>query len=374
MAAISEISTQDDLNLSLKNAGEKLFAAVFSASWHPPSQQLVGLLPSLSKDFSDVAFMTVDVGKGKDLAKTLGVSSIPTCVVFHKTEMVAKIVGFNPPELISQLKQLSANVASGTRLVKIEPAVVAPTSAAPAPASTPEAPTEDATTDEALKKLTSSAPVMLFMKGSKHQPFCKFSRMMVEILNGVGVEYDTFDILMNEAVRQRLKEFSQWPTYPQLYVKGELIGGVDIAREMAADGSLAELLTSAKQEAAAAAAQPKVDSLTERLKKLVSRAPVMLFMKGDPDAPRCGFSNQIVGMLREAGVAFEHFDILSDEDVRQGLKAYSNWPTYPQLYSGGELVGGLDVVKELVATGGPAALKEELEAAAAEGAAGAATA
>ena len=73
----------------------------------------------------------------------------------------------------------------------------------------------------------------------------------------------------------------------------------------------------------------------------------MLFMKGDPEEPRCGFSRKIVELLQTAKVKFDTFDILSDEDVRQGLKKFSNFPTFPQLYADGKLVGGLDIVKEM---------------------------
>ena len=86
----------------------------------------------------------------------------------------------------------------------------------------------------------------------------------------------------------------------------------------------------------------------------------MLFMKGAPSAEKCGFSRQIVSLLEENGVKFGTFDILSDEEVRQGLKTFSNWPTYPQLYSKGKLIGGLDIIKELVEGG---ELKEALGAA-----------
>ena len=72
-----------------------------------------------------------------------------------------------------------------------------------------------------------------------------------------------------------------------------------------------------------------------RLGELVAKDPVMLFMKGTAEEPRCGFSRKAVAMLQEAGVAFGTFDILSDEEVRQGLKEFSNWPTYPQLYAKG---------------------------------------
>lgn len=98
--------------------------------------------------------------------------------------------------------------------------------------------------------------------------------------------------------------------------------------------------------AAAPAKEESKDELNARLEKLVSAAPVMLFMKGSPSAPQCGFSRQLVAILREHQVRFGFFDILKDDSVRQGLKEYSDWPTFPQLYMNGELQGGLDIIKE----------------------------
>jgi Grx4 family monothiol glutaredoxin len=77
----------------------------------------------------------------------------------------------------------------------------------------------------------------------------------------------------------------------------------------------------------------------------------MVFMKGLPSAPQCGFSRQLIALLDDSGVSYDAFNILGDDEVRQGLKAYSDWPTYPQLYVKGELVGGLDICKELHESG-----------------------
>ena len=93
-------------------------------------------------------------------------------------------------------------------------------------------------------------------------------------------------------------------------------------------------------------------SLRQRIEALVSSQPVMLFMKGNPDMPRCGFSGKVVEALKNSGAAnFGHFDILSDEAIRQGLKEYSQWPTYPQVYVNGELLGGCDIVLEMAENG-----------------------
>jgi Grx4 family monothiol glutaredoxin len=108
----------------------------------------------------------------------------------------------------------------------------------------------------------------------------------------------------------------------------------------------------------AAPQQTKGQTLDERLDALVTQKRVMLFMKGTPDEPRCGFSQKAVNALRSAGCHdFGSFDILEDPDVRQGLKEKSKWPTYPQLYCDGELVGGCDIILEMSEDG---SLGEEL--------------
>ena len=88
------------------------------------------------------------------------------------------------------------------------------------------------------------------------------------------------------------------------------------------------------------------EDLTERIKRLINHNRVTLFMKGNPQTPKCGFSRTMIGLLDEHKIDYWTFDILEDPEVRQGLKEYSDWPTYPQLYLDGELLGGLDVIKE----------------------------
>ncbi len=85
----------------------------------------------------------------------------------------------------------------------------------------------------------------------------------------------------------------------------------------------------------------------QKIKQQITSDKIVLYMKGTPDSPMCGFSAQTVKLLGAVGAKFSSFDVLADEEVRQGVKAYSNWPTFPQLYINGELVGGCDIVTEL---------------------------
>ncbi len=91
--------------------------------------------------------------------------------------------------------------------------------------------------------------------------------------------------------------------------------------------------------------------LQTRIETLLNEHAVVLFMKGEPDSPMCGFSAKAVAMLNHVGVPYHSVDILQDEDLRQGLKIFGDWPTYPQLYVKAELLGGADIMAEMFQSG-----------------------
>ena len=92
-------------------------------------------------------------------------------------------------------------------------------------------------------------------------------------------------------------------------------------------------------------------ALRARIETLLAANPVVLFMKGDPRAPACGFSSKAVGALDAAGASYAHVNVLTDPEIREGIKAYGDWPTIPQLYIGGELVGGSDIIVQMAGSG-----------------------
>ena len=91
--------------------------------------------------------------------------------------------------------------------------------------------------------------------------------------------------------------------------------------------------------------------VSQRIKETVNSNRVMLFMKGNRDFPQCGFSGRAIQILQALGAQFETADVLTDDEIRQGIKEYSNWPTIPQLYIGGEFVGGSDIMMEMYENG-----------------------
>lgn len=301
-------------------SSDDLVVVHFYADWAAQCGPMNDVLEELAKqaELKCVKFAKCPAEDLPEVSLKYSVSAVPTFLLLRSGSLLDRVDGANAAELT---KKINLQVSKCSNITS------------PAPAK-PAA--QDLTSR--LHGLINSAPVMLFMKGTASEPKCGFSKSMVALLDSHGALYKTFDILSDEAVRQGLKSYSNWPTYPQLYINGELVGGLDIVKEMNESGELQKLL-------------PKKTTLETRLKSLINQSKCMVFMKGSRDEPRCGFSKQLMEILRETGIKFDTFDILTDEEVRQGLKTFSNWPTYPQVYVKGELIGGLDIIKELKESG-----------------------
>ncbi|BFG27727.1 hypothetical protein CerSpe_140010 [Prunus speciosa] len=251
-----------------------------------------------------------------------------------------------------------------------------------------------------LQQLIDSNPLMLFMKGSPEEPKCNVSRMAVDILKQKKVKFGSFDVLTDNEVMEGIKKYSNWPIIPQIYYKGKPRGWSDIEILMRRSGELEEVpknrgidtddSTRAKvteleevsrdhEMDTTDSAGAKVteagsgkggisastgssheqmqvqvqnvhqkiiqaqngldDALEKRLQQLIDSNPVMLFMKGTPEEPKCKFSKLAIDKLKEEKIKFASFDVLSDNEVMEGIQKYSNWPTLPQLYIEGKARG-----------------------------------
>lgn len=351
---VRDANTKADLDIVVKKPGS-LVVAHFWASWCEPSLAIEPLFAQLAAETPHAQFFRVEAEEQSDIAEEYEIAAVPLFIWIKDGVVVDKMQGANAPELASKVAKWAAasTTASNGKGVSAVSNGVKNEVPVAAPPVVPNQGASNATLAEAekgrLHELVNSNKVMLFMKGSPEEPRCGFSRKVVNVLKDQGVEFGSFDILSDEIVRQGMKTYANWPTFPQLYVEGEFLGGCDIILEMNENGDL-------KEEFAEKGLLPK-ESLESRLKNVVNQSTTMLFMKGTPDAPRCGFSTKVVNALKEEAIEFGSFNILEDEEVRQGLKTYSNWPTFPQLYYKGELLGGCDIVLEMKANG---ELKEAL--------------
>ncbi|XP_045449060.1 glutaredoxin-3 [Melitaea cinxia] len=193
----------------------------FSADWADQCGQVTDILKELLKlpevQSSGSKFGVCDAENLSEISLKYKVDSVPTVILFKNGNQIDRIDGADAAQITSKVKSHSG--FSDTNNI------------------TPKLSLEDR-----LKALINKHNVMVFMKGTRDAPRCGFSKTLIQILNGTGVQYDTFDILTDEEVRQGLKTYSDWPTYPQLYVKGELVGGLDIIKELQANGELESTL------------------------------------------------------------------------------------------------------------------------------------
>lgn len=315
----------------------------FWAEWAPQCIDMNEVMEELARKYvvtSDsqpqqqqvIKFVKVEAEECPELSEREDISAVPTFAFyrnFGKRDVEATIDGAKAAELtekVHEFVKIATENALKSNLTEEE---------------------KTANLNKRLHSLINKAPCVVFMKGVPETPRCKFSRALMDLMHENEIIFSSFDILGDDNVRQGLKIYSDWPTYPQIYINGELVGGLDIVKEMIESKDIFNIL-------------PKEcfkPSLNDRLKGLINKANVVLFMKGAPNEPKCGFSRNTVQLLQEVFKTigkdindksfFDTFDILSDNEIRQGLKEFSDWPTFPQLYVKGDLIGGLDILKEM---------------------------
>uniref|UniRef100_A0A6B2LHW8 Uncharacterized protein n=1 Tax=Arcella intermedia TaxID=1963864 RepID=A0A6B2LHW8_9EUKA len=198
-----------------------LLGISFWASWSKPSIQINGVIEQLQKQYPAITFVKVEAEEVGEITQKFQVDAVPAVVFLKDGAAVHTLKGANPPELTKYV--VSLGQSEGT----------------PTPQPAPAQP-EDL--NERLKKLINSAKVMAFIKGTPAAPQCGFSSKFCAILKEQGITFSTFNILSDPQVREGLKKYSNWPTFPQLYINGELVGGLDIVKELVEQGELKQMV------------------------------------------------------------------------------------------------------------------------------------
>ncbi|EGV66263.1 glutaredoxin [Yamadazyma tenuis] len=226
---VTEINSEDQFT-TLSKTKDTLISLYFHTEWAEPCKTMNSIYSTLSDtpDNKEVLFLSINADNQSDISDLFDVSAVPYFILIKDSTILKELSGADPKEFIGTLNELRGTTST------------AATTASPTQPALEEAPkSQEDESPEALnarlEKLTKAAPVMLFMKGSPSSPQCGFSRQLVAILREHEVRFGFFDILKDDSVRQGLKAFSDWPTFPQLYVGGEFQGGLDIIKESIED-------------------------------------------------------------------------------------------------------------------------------------------
>ncbi|KAH0557964.1 glutaredoxin-3 [Cotesia glomerata] len=216
--SVSLLTSAEDLNAFLRSP--ELLVIHFFAPWAEQCSQINDLFDTLAvaDEYKKAKYAKLEAENFPDASIQYKITAVPTVVLIKNSKLVDRVDGVNPALIGEKIKKHLSSPSAADEICK--------------PASL----------EERLKQLVNKAPCMLFMKGDRVTPRCGFSRTIVGLLDSFNTDYQTFDILQDNDVREGLKKFSDWPTYPQLYINGELIGGLDIVKEMNENGELESML------------------------------------------------------------------------------------------------------------------------------------
>jgi Grx4 family monothiol glutaredoxin len=257
MSPLQEISSEEEFNSTLKSASPtSLLVLSFHTPWAAPCTQMHTILEALASTYPvqeppTVSFLSINAEDLPEISESYDVTAVPFLVLLRQGQTLETVSGSDAGKVRDAVERQAGKIGNTGKLA-IPPALEATprsegpsstngtgpakdlSSYAPKASDAPTAPAMSSTASSKeeihtrLSNLVKAAPVMLFMKGTPSVPQCGFSRQLVSVLRENSVKYGFFNILADDEVRQGLKEFADWPTYPQLWTNGELVGGLDI--------------------------------------------------------------------------------------------------------------------------------------------------
>ncbi|CCH61920.1 hypothetical protein TBLA_0F03860 [Henningerozyma blattae CBS 6284] len=232
MAVIDIVDQDQFTKLTTTDAEGKLLSLYFHTEWAEPCKAMTEVFKALSEEptQSDVSFLSIDADSNPEITELFSISAVPYFVLIQNGSILKEVSGADPKEFIKALNETKLSINNSSSTGKDQQATSTSTGNDEEEDDEEEEETEEEL-QERLIKLTQAAPVMLFMKGNPSEPKCGFSRQMVGILREHQVRFGFFDILKDDSIRQGLKKYSDWPTFPQLYLNGEFQGGLDIIKE-----------------------------------------------------------------------------------------------------------------------------------------------
>jgi len=231
---LHQIQSSDQFKELLSKDLQRVSLLYFWAPWAEPCKQMTEVVTELSKKYPKILCLQIEAEERSEITESFDIENVPAFIILRGHTLLDRITGADASALTNAIGKHTSSAESTMPLSRSDKSPAAPP--AVEKVGTPEE------LEQRLRRLMTQSKVVLFMKGSPDEPRCGFSRKICGLLRNTKIEFSHFDILTDESVRQGLKKLNDWPTYPQLIVKGEFVGGLDIVQEMADAGELSELV------------------------------------------------------------------------------------------------------------------------------------
>ncbi|KIM74876.1 hypothetical protein PILCRDRAFT_827798 [Piloderma croceum F 1598] len=232
-----EITSPEQFQSLLSQDLSRVSLINFWAPWAGPCKKMNEIVLELAKKYPQLLVLQVEAETQEDIAGSFEVDSVPAFIILRGHTLLSRIPGADAAALTQAIETHA----------RIPPTPLSKTSQSPAPASNYSIADDKQETpaqlEQRMRDLMNQQKIVLFMKGDRVTPRCGFSRKIVALLESQNVtDFATFDILKDEKVRQGLKTLNNWPTFPQLIIDGEFVGGLDVVKDMVDNGELAGLI------------------------------------------------------------------------------------------------------------------------------------
>lgn len=229
-----------------------------------------------------VALFTCDAEEAVQVADEFEVTMVPTIILTDsRKKLLEKITNLVPTQAVAKIKQTMETYAASFEA-------------------------ERRKYFQKLEKMITQNKIMVFIKGTPQNPFCQFTKQILSLLKDVNVQFSYYDIRTDEDMAYWLKYYSKFPTFPQLFINGELIGGVDLFTQLIQSNKADQKIP----------AECKLKNIEERYERTVKLYDTILFMEGTPNEAKDEETKQLVQMLHAHGVRYACFDLHFDEQMK----------------------------------------------------------
>ncbi|KRX05878.1 Thioredoxin-like fold [Pseudocohnilembus persalinus] len=305
-----------DYNRMCMNNFGKIIVIIFHAAWHQHSNEYLEnfqtLLEISELNGEKIMFAQCDADKVPQVSTNYNITNVPTVIVTdaQKGEL-KRFENENPAQILESLEEFIPEYQKKFEQKRVE-------------------------MYKKIEKLITENPVLIFIKGTAQAPECKFTRQFLEIMKDLDCKFTYYDIIADNDMRHWLRHYNKWPTYPQLYISGELIGGLDKAKQRIEEGYIQEKIPQSA----------RIHDPEQRLKKIVSENKVILFTKGiASDINLDQNQKDVIQLLKNEGIKFRCFDCSSDQLLLEHLQKQNG--EFPHLYSQQKYIGSKQKLSDL---------------------------